>query len=90
MIAVSVEWDGNGRGISARIARLGTRGRRALALGATALIAAAAATILAESPSTGTAPHTVTLPCEHSSTPRVFVGVPSRYAAIAVRAPKCP
>lgn len=90
LVAVRVELHSDRRGVSGRVAGLGTKGRRALALGAIALIAAAGAAMVADSPSSGPAPHSAQPKCEYSSTPRVFVHVPPRYAVIAVHTPKCP
>jgi hypothetical protein len=89
LVAVTVEWHSDRRGISGRLAGLGTKGRRALALGI-ALIAAAGAAMVADSPSSGTAPHIPQPKCAYSSIPRVFVHVIPQYAATAVHAPKCP
>jgi hypothetical protein len=96
-VEVTVEWHGDGGRLSNSLGRLGTNGRRSLAVASAALVAAAGGLVIAASPSSSPSasspvlvPRTVKLPCEHSSTPRVFVGVPSRYAALAVHAPKCP
>jgi hypothetical protein len=97
LVEVTVEWHSDHRRLPAPLAKLGAGARRALALAAIAPIAAAAALAIAESPSSSSSgtqavlvPHGVKLRCEHSVTPRVFVGVPSRYAARAAQAVKCP
>jgi hypothetical protein len=97
LVEVTVEWHSDGRRLSAPLAKLGAGARRALALAAAALIVGAGALVIAESPSdrsrgtpTVQVPHGVKLRCGHSSTPRVFVNVPARYAARAAHALNCP
>jgi hypothetical protein len=97
LVEVTVEWHSDARRLSGRLAGLGTKARRALALAAIALIVAAGALVIAESPSNSSSatptvlvPHRVKLRCEHSFTPRVFVNVPARYAAVSVHARACP
>jgi hypothetical protein len=97
LVEVTVEWHSDHRRLATPLAKLGAGARRALALAAIAVIAAAAALVIAESPSSSSSgtqavlvPHAVKLRCAHSFTPRVFVNVPSRYAARAAHAAKCP
>lgn len=82
-VEVTVEWHAK--------PRRGAATRRALALGATALLAGLGALVIAEGPSGGSAaPPAIAARCERGETPRMFIGDSHPNLAIPVRLPGCP
>ncbi len=83
-VEVTVEWHSDGRRFAAP--------RRVLTLGAAVLIAAVGAIVVAHAPSSHSAtPATaLTLRCERSETPRIFVGDSHPTIPAPVHIPGCP
>jgi hypothetical protein len=83
-VEVTVEWHSDGRRFAAP--------RRVLTLGAAVLIAAVGAIVIAQEPSSRSATPTtaLTFRCQHSGTPRMFVGDSHPKIPAPVHVPGCP